>query len=620
TNPVDPANPTPEEDADSPTGPTLEPGTPVTWSYLVSNPGNVPLSITEIVDDAGTPGDTGDDLTPAPVEVGGFNVGDTNMDGLLDLDETWQFTADGVAASGPFTNTGSITVTDPGTGTSISDGDPTNHLGESLGPSVGPDLVIGLDKVMAPTTILPGDLAKVAATVTNVGNAAATGVVTVDFVLSEDLVADDSDPLLTRVAETVDLGIGDTAMFMDWFVRFTDLVLPALYNVLAVVKTGADIVETDVNNNTAVDGLERQLVWRFGRFGGRRSTKLHVQGVEYAHIGVGFSEIVSIDPDGRVSLRSEGTSRRSSVYVRPRRGVESLIGSVEVNGGLNNLDLSRSQLAGDVTLQQTLRNAKLGDVTGPSTLSLLNLDGDTRTKLRVKARDVRDLDVTAGHVRSISVRSWSSGDGTDDEVAVTRLDRFRARADVNGLRVEATDLVGRFQAASVRDVDLSADRIRSVSVTTWASTDGRQDRIDVAVLDRFRSKGAAAGLDVTAAERIGRFDALAMVRSNLFAGVRTGQTGLPAATGDFANLSGSIGAVNVRGFRRSADPAFIDARIAGWTIGPVKLPIVDANNGGATFGVAASSIRRLRLPEGNISLPAAPGLPVVHDDFRVEII
>ncbi len=63
------------EDADNPTGPELNHGDDVTWTYEVTNEGDVPLENVVVTDDQGV----------IPV----FQSGDTNDDDILDLNETW---------------------------------------------------------------------------------------------------------------------------------------------------------------------------------------------------------------------------------------------------------------------------------------------------------------------------------------------------------------------------------------------------------------------------------------------------------------------------------------------------------------------------------------------------
>ena len=77
------------DDPNDPNIPEIDPGDTVTWDYKVSNPGTTPLANVVVTDDNGTPANPGDDFNPAPVLSGGFNVGDTNMDGLLDPGEVW---------------------------------------------------------------------------------------------------------------------------------------------------------------------------------------------------------------------------------------------------------------------------------------------------------------------------------------------------------------------------------------------------------------------------------------------------------------------------------------------------------------------------------------------------
>jgi len=70
-------------------------GTPITWTYTVTNLGDVKLKDVTVTDDKG--------LVPV------YQSGDTNGNGRLDIDETWIFTASGSAELGSYSNIGTAT-------------------------------------------------------------------------------------------------------------------------------------------------------------------------------------------------------------------------------------------------------------------------------------------------------------------------------------------------------------------------------------------------------------------------------------------------------------------------------------------------------------------------------
>jgi hypothetical protein len=99
------------EDADLPPGPSLTVGDAVTWTYLVTNTGNVALTDVSVSDDQG--------------------VAVTCPKTALEAGESMTCVAEGLAEAGQYANLG--TATGDGGGTTVSDTDPSHYYGESLG-------------------------------------------------------------------------------------------------------------------------------------------------------------------------------------------------------------------------------------------------------------------------------------------------------------------------------------------------------------------------------------------------------------------------------------------------------------------------------------------------------
>ena len=94
-------------------------GSTVTFTYVVTNTGNVPLANVVVSDDK---------LGP----ITSF-TGDTNGNGLLDLTETWTYTTTATALAGQQTNIGTVTAQDANNppGTTVTDDNPANYFGDA---------------------------------------------------------------------------------------------------------------------------------------------------------------------------------------------------------------------------------------------------------------------------------------------------------------------------------------------------------------------------------------------------------------------------------------------------------------------------------------------------------
>ncbi len=110
-------------------GITVYAGDPIIWRYFVRNTGNVALSNVTVADNQ--PG-----VTPV------YQSGDSNNNGLLDLTETWTFTASGTAIVGKYSNIGTATGTftdSAGHKESPSASDSSSYLGECERIVIAPD-------------------------------------------------------------------------------------------------------------------------------------------------------------------------------------------------------------------------------------------------------------------------------------------------------------------------------------------------------------------------------------------------------------------------------------------------------------------------------------------------
>lgn len=151
-------------DADTPPGPVIEVGSAVTWEYVVTNRGNVPLHGIVVSDNRGVavscPGNT------------------------LAAGHAMTCTGAGVAELGPYGNIGTVTGQPP-SGTPVSDSDPSHYRGV---PVLVDDPAIALEKLTnghtadSPPgpTLVAGDPVTWTYSVINVGGVELTGVTVVD--------------------------------------------------------------------------------------------------------------------------------------------------------------------------------------------------------------------------------------------------------------------------------------------------------------------------------------------------------------------------------------------------------------------------------------------------------
>jgi hypothetical protein len=160
-------------DANSPPGPLLAVGTTATFTYQVTTTGGVPLQNLVVRDDNGTPANLADDFNAT------FQSGDTDLDNILDIGETWVYQATRTVTAGQYTNIATVTAEDL-SGNDVSDSDPSSHFGVNAAINVVKS-TNGQDANTTPGPFIPvGNTATFTYVVTNPGNVALGSVVVSD--------------------------------------------------------------------------------------------------------------------------------------------------------------------------------------------------------------------------------------------------------------------------------------------------------------------------------------------------------------------------------------------------------------------------------------------------------
>ncbi|HMO05795.1 MAG TPA: SdrD B-like domain-containing protein, partial [Kiritimatiellia bacterium] len=140
------------QDADTPTGPTVAVGSNVTWTYVVRNTGNIGVTNVVVYDsDIGF--------------ITNLVSGDLNNNRVIETNETWTYSASGLAVAGQYANLGSVTGVTVSTGSPVTDTDPSHYFGQTAGYTL-------VKQVLSPTNraALVGELITFRLTVQNTGD------------------------------------------------------------------------------------------------------------------------------------------------------------------------------------------------------------------------------------------------------------------------------------------------------------------------------------------------------------------------------------------------------------------------------------------------------------------
>src|SRR5262245_11545046 len=169
-------------------------GDTITYTYTVTNTGNAAIADVVVTDDNLTPGNTADDFNPA------FISGDSDGDGLLDVGETWTYTASHQGTQAELDSGADIVNTAMATGTGATPDSDDATVTVTQAPALNITKVANDVDRGAPLGDAAGDVITYTITVANTGNQTLTGVTVTDpnadsIVRVADIVGNNDDNL-----------------------------------------------------------------------------------------------------------------------------------------------------------------------------------------------------------------------------------------------------------------------------------------------------------------------------------------------------------------------------------------------------------------------------------------
>lgn len=257
--------------------------------------------------------------------------------------------------------------------------------------------------------------------------------------------------------------------------------------------------------------------------------------------GPGSAQVIFFSTSGNDNIGKlvvTGTDRTSVLTVTGA----TPIGAISVSGSLGTLNARQASLTGNMTVGGGLGKFQLANASnGTITIGAGNTLTSTLGKLTNEA-------FTSGEpINQLKVASW----------ATTGAMRFT------------------LSAPSIKSLVCTGDFNEDVSVTTLSSA----------------SFGSLTLSAIRTALSIGNLVAGSASASDIFAGVQSTVTTLPATGADFANnQNSSINSVTIKG-------TFSNTDIAAWKVNKVSIATIQTGNNGTPFGIAGNSIQQAKVPQ-----------------------
>jgi hypothetical protein len=426
-------------------------------------------------------------------------------------------------------------------------------------------------------TILPGDKASAAFSLSNIGNQIAEGSIDIDFYFSDDPYWDESDSLLTELSNlNLKLNSGETNPYT------AKLVVPPTvgagnHYLLAVIDPANTILESDEGprSNTIIEVAPHSIVWQFGDVAGRKNVKLTVYDSQNVPVTFslkgGWGEIAGDGQFDEIVLHN--TTARSAFSISTKgKNVATSIGTLRAqDGGLKSIVAKTTDLRGDVQIAGTLAQLEFRDVVADTPAThVIQIQGEEpvtgKEAVSLKFRNIRDLSVIspALPVKSLMCAEWRKTNDLANVIETPRLDKAVVTGNSKSNPAVAGDFDADLNLTGPADIVLGAVKIAGTLQNAVWDIAGNASSIAVGALDK----------------------------AAIFLGVRPNLPQFTKSAGDFTDRKYSLKSLTITG---ADEPSFTGSQLAAWTIDKLTFP---AGASGVGFYIQYHELTAKNTPTG----------------------
>jgi len=341
--------------------------------------------------------------------------------------------------------------------------------------------------------------------------------------------------------------------------------------------------------------------------------------------------VAADEPGDIVLITLDGTDAKSTLKITSKG--ETSVWDIIVHGALKQLVAKTTTLLGDLTVDDWLGKAILGDIADQHSITLGGADDDK--PITFTAGHIEDLTFASGApVRAFTALDWLDTDATADTFTAPSLGSLTTKGRKENAKKAVAAIAGDFEATLDIGAGLGKAKIAgSVTQGTWtiAGTVGSiltgldfcadldalsvksmsvKRNLDGATIDLAQAvdpklkalsklivTGWTRDTAITTAGHVAKFQTGGMDGSCLLLGV-TGME-LPDEAADFAGEA-LLKSFTVKGIKdgKVYEDSFIDSDVAAWSITKASIREVVTDNAGDPFGFAWCELKSLKWQDG----------------------